>query len=62
MNIEEQFEQLISCFSDTEIDANKDLIESFRSKLETAVRIIDEEFGDSDTKIEFEHKFYGSLK
>lgn len=30
MNIEEQFEQLISCFSDTEIDANKDLIESFR--------------------------------
>ena len=57
MNIEEQFEQLIVC-AVWDVNENKDLIEAFRKKLATAVRIIDEEFGNSDIEIERRHKYW----
>ena len=57
MNIEEQFEQLIVC-TVWDINGSKDLIEAFRKKLATAVRIIDEEFGNSDVEIERRHKYW----
>lgn len=55
MTIEEQFEHLILC-SVWDLNGSKDLIEAFRAKLSTTVRIIDEEFGDSNEVIERKHK------
>ena len=57
MNIEEQFAQLIAC-AVWDVNESKDLIEAFRKKLATAVRIIDEEFGNSDVEIERRHKYW----
>lgn len=57
MTIQEQFEEMIAC-SVWDMNASKDLIDAFRKKLATAVRIIDEEFGNSDVEIERRHKFW----
>lgn len=57
MTIQEQFEEMIAC-SVWDMNESKDLIDAFRKKLATAVRIIDEEFGNSDVEIERRHKFW----